>query len=274
MAEHTTAAAPRRRHPSSSSWLLHLTVAALMLFLIGPLVVVVISSFSASSSLAFPPESFSLRWYQQVLSSREWQVSFSLSFLLAVLAIPTVAVLSLLGGYGLTRGQFRGRGAVQTFLLSPLMVPETMLGLGLLAYLQSLGLINSIVGLWLVHSLIALPFGLRAVLNSAASLERRVEHSAASLGATPLRVFFTVTIPLLLPGLIAAGVFAAVLSLGEVAVSTFVAGANTTTVPLRVLSAVQFELDPSAAVVSTVLMVISLAVMLILERFIRISDHL
>lgn len=274
MADDYLSTPPRRRRLLPRSWPLYTVVALLLVFLIGPLIVVVITSFSATSALTFPPESFSLRWYEQVLSSREWQVSFSLSFLLAVLAIPTVAVLALLGGYGLTRGRFPGRGALQTFLMSPLMVPEIMLGLGLLAYLQSLGLINTIVGLWLVHALVAFPFGLRAVMNSAASLDPRVEASAASLGASPLRVFFTVTVPLLLPGLVAAGVFAAVISLGEVAVSTFVAGANTTTVPLRVLSAVQFELDPSAAVVSTVLMAISFVVMLLLERFVRVSDHL
>lgn len=257
-----------------TSWLLTIVVAATLVFLIGPLLVVVIVSFSASSSLAFPPESFSLRWYEQVLGSREWRVSFSLSFLLALLAIPTVALLALLGGYGLVRGRFRGQGVLQTILMAPLMVPEVMLGIGLLAYLQSIGLINTITGLWLAHSLIALPFGLRAVMNSASSLDQRVEASAASLGAGPLRVFITITLPQLLPGLISAGVFAAVLSLGEVAVSTFIAGANTTTVPLRVLSAVQFELDPSAAVVSTLLMAISAVVILALERFIRVSDHL
>lgn len=273
MADKTSTPVQRRRS-APSGWALHLVVTLLLVFLLGPLVVVVISSFSATSSLAFPPDSFSLRWYEQVLASREWQVSFSLSFVLALMAVPTVAVLALLGGYGLTRGRFRGRGALQTFLMSPLMVPEIMLGLGLLAYMQSLGLINSIIGLWLVHTLVALPFGLRAVLNSAAALDPRVEDSAASLGAGPVRAFFTVTVPLLLPGLVAAGVFAAVISLGEVAVSTFVAGANTTTVPLRVLSAVQFELDPSAAVVSTLLMLISIVVMLALERFVRISDHL
>jgi putative spermidine/putrescine transport system permease protein len=257
-----------------TSWLLTIVVAATLVFLIGPLLVVVIVSFSASSSLAFPPESFSLRWYEQVLGSREWRVSFSLSFLLALLAIPTVALLALLGGYGLVRGRFRGQGVLQAILMAPLMVPEVMLGIGLLAYLQSIGLINTITGLWLAHSLIALPFGLRAVMNSASSLDQRVEASAASLGAGPLRVFITITLPQLLPGLISAGVFAAVLSLGEVAVSTFIAGANTTTVPLRVLSAVQFELDPSAAVVSTLLMAISAVVILALERFIRVSDHL
>lgn len=257
-----------------ASWLLTIVVAATLVFLIGPLLVVVIVSFSASSSLAFPPESFSVRWYEQVLGSREWRVSFSLSFLLALLAIPTVALLALLGGYGLVRGRFRGQGVLQAILMAPLMVPEVMLGIGLLAYLQSIGLINTITGLWLAHSLIALPFGLRAVMNSASSLDRRVEASAASLGAGPLRVFITITLPQLLPGLISAGVFAAVLSLGEVAVSTFIAGANTTTVPLRVLSAVQFELDPSAAVVSTLLMAISAVVILALERFIRVSDHL
>lgn len=263
-----------RRFGAPGAWLLHLVVVLLLIFLVGPLIVVVISSFSGSSSLAFPPESFSLRWYQQVLGSREWQVSFSLSFLLALLTVPTVAVLALLGGYGIARGRFPGRGAVQAFLMSPLMVPEIMLGVGLLAYLQTLGLINTIVGLGLVHSLVAFPFGLRTVLNSATALDPRIERSAASLGAGPLRTFATVTVPLLLPGLVAAGVFAAVISLGEVAVSTFVSGANTTTVPLRVLSAVQFELDPSAAVVSTVLMVLSVVVMLLLEKFIRVSDHL
>lgn len=257
-----------------TSWLLTIVVVATLVFLIGPLLVVVIVSFSASSSLAFPPESLSLRWYEQVLGSREWRVSFSLSFLLALLAIPTVALLALLGGYGLVRGRFRGQGALQAILMAPLMVPEVMLGIGLLAYLQSIGLINTITGLWLAHSLIALPFGLRAVMNNASSLDQRVEASAASLGAGPLRVFITVTLPQLMPGLISAGVFAAVISLGEVAVSTFIAGANTTTVPLRVLSAVQFELDPSAAVVSTLLMAISAVVILALERFIRVSDHL
>ena len=257
-----------------ASWLLTIVVSATLVFLIGPLLVVVIVSFSASSSLAFPPESFSVRWYEQVLGSREWRVSFSLSFLLALLAIPTVALLALLGGYGLVRGRFRGQGVLQAILMAPLMVPEVMLAIGLLAYLQSIGLINTITGLWLAHSLIALPFGLRAVMNSASSLDRRVEASAASLGAGPLRVFITITLPQLLPGLISAGVFAAVLSLGEVAVSTFIAGANTTTVPLRVLSAVQVELDPSAAVVSTLLMAISAVVILALERFVRISDHL
>lgn len=262
------------RKSTPGSWLLHIVVALTMLFLIGPLLVVVITSFSASSSLAFPPESFSLRWYEQVLGNREWRVSFSLSFLLALLAVPTVAVLALLGGYGLVRGRFRGHGAVQAFLMSPLMVPEIMLGIGLLTYLQSLGLINTISGLWLAHSLVALPFGLRAVMNSATSLDPQIEASAASLGAGPVRVFLTVTLPQLLPGLVSAGVFAAVISLGEVAVSTFIAGANTTTVPLRVLSAVQFELDPSAAVVSTLLMAISVVVILVLERFVRVSNHL
>lgn len=262
------------RKSTSGSRLLHIVVALTMVFLISPLLVVVITSFSASSSLSFPPESFSLRWYEQVLANREWRVSFSLSFLLALLAIPTVAVLALLGGYGLVRGRFRGHGAVQAFLMSPLMVPEIMLGIGLLTYLQSLSMINTIGGLWLAHSLVALPFGLRAVMNSATSLDPQIEASAASLGAGPVRVFLTVTLPQLVPGLISAGVFAAVISLGEVAVSTFIAGANTTTVPLRVLSAVQFELDPSAAVVSTLLMAISVVVILVLERFVRISNHL
>lgn len=252
-----------------SGWGVRVFAGLVLLFLLLPLIVLVGSSFNSSSLVQFPPDGFSLRWYQAILSSPQWLVSINLSLLIAALVIPTVVVLGTLVAYGLFRG--KRRGFLTAAFMSPLIVPEVMIGLGLLSYFQGTGLINSIAGIWLVHSLVTFPFVVRTVGISVSALDPTLERAGHSLGASPLRVFFTVTLPQLRPGIIAGAVFAGVLSLGEVAVSAFVSGPNTTTVPLRIFSAVQFELDPSAAAVSTMLMALSVVVMLILSRWVDIS---
>jgi putative spermidine/putrescine transport system permease protein len=250
--------------------LLRRTAAALvLLFLIAPLAVLVVSSFNSTASLAFPPSGFSFRWYSEVLSSTDWLVSFQLSGLLALLVVVTTLAIATPAGYALTR---RPRPFITGLALAPLLVPEIIIALGLLYYLQGLHLINTITGLWLAHSLIALPYALRAIMVSAAGLDPALERAASSLGASRARTFWTVTLPLMRPGIVAAAVFAAVTSLGEVAVTQLISGANTVTVPVRIFSAVQFQLDPSVAAVSSLLMAVSVVVLLILDRFAGISD--
>lgn len=241
-------------------------------FLLAPLAVLVVSSFNSTASLAFPPQGFSLRWYSQVLSSQDWLVSFQLSGLLVLLVVITTLLIATPAGYALTRAKFRGRSVITGLALAPLLVPEIIIALGLLYYLQGLHLINTVAGLWLAHSLIALPYALRAIMVSAAGLDPALERAAASLGANRVRTFWTVTLPLMRPGIVAGAVFAAVTSLGEIAITALISGANTVTVPVRIFSAVQFQLDPSVAAVSTLLMAASVIVLLVLDRFAGVSD--
>lgn len=246
--------------------------AVVLAFLLAPLAVLVVSSFNSTASLAFPPQGFSLRWYSQVLSSRDWLVSFQLSGLLVVLVVIITVAIATPAGYALTRKSFRGRSVITGLALAPLLVPEIIIALGLLYYLQGLHLINTVAGLWLAHSLIALPYALRAIMVSAAGLDPALERAAASLGASRARTFWTVTLPLMRPGIVAGAVFAAVTSLGEIAITALISGANTVTVPVRIFSAVQFQLDPSVAAVSTLLMAASVIVLLVLDRFAGVSD--
>jgi putative spermidine/putrescine transport system permease protein len=241
-------------------------------FLLAPLAVLVLSSFNAQASLAFPPHGYSLRWYEAVLSSSGWLVSFQLSGLLMVLVVLTTVAVATPAGYALSRRRFRGSGLITGLALAPLLVPEIITALGLLYYLQGLHLINTVIGLWLAHSLIALPYALRAIMVSAAGLDPALERAAASLGAGRARIFRTVTLPLMRPGIVAGAVFAAVTSLGEIAITALISGANTVTIPVRIFSAVQFQLDPSVAAVSTLLMAASVVVLLVLDRFAGISD--
>ncbi|MFJ5226535.1 ABC transporter permease [Streptomyces sp. NPDC088400] len=251
-----------------------LPAAAVFLFLMAPLAVLALSSLNSTSSLSFPPRGISLRWYEEVLTSPDWLVSFRLSGLLVLLVVLTTVTIGTLAAYGLVRGDFPGRGLLSGLALAPLMVPEIIIALGLLYYFQGLGLVNSLMGLWLAHSLVALPFVVRTVMVSAQALDPTLERAAAALGAGRMRTFRTVTLPLLRPGILAGAVFAAVTSLGEVAVSALVSGSNTTTVPVRIFSAVQFQLDPSVAAVSTLLMLISVLVLVTVDRFTNFSEVL
>lgn len=261
--------ARHRTRAFGDGWAVRISALVVLVFLILPLVAMVGSSFNSTALVQFPPSGFSLRWYETVLTSQAWLVSIQLSLLVAVLTIPTVLILATLSAYGLNRG--RPKPILSSFFMSPLIVSEVMIGLGLLTYLQGTGAINSVAGLWLAHTLVTLPFAIRTVSISVQGLDPMLERAGQSLGAGPLRVFFTITLPQLRPGMVAGGIFAGVLSLGEVAVSTFVSGPNTTTVPLRIMSAVQFELDPSAAAVSTLLMVVSIVVMVALSKWVDLS---
>ncbi|RDG35479.1 ABC transporter permease [Streptomyces corynorhini] len=271
-----TSRAPRspralRRAGRVAAWL---PAAAVFVFLLAPLAVLALSSLNSTSSLSFPPSGLSLRWYGEVLSSQDWLVSFRLSGVLVLLVVLTTVTIGTLAGYGLVRGDFPGRGVLSGLALAPLMVPEIIIALGLLYYFQGLGLVNTLPGLWLAHSLVALPFVIRTVMVSAQALDPTLERAAATLGAGRARTFLTVTLPLLRPGILAGAVFAAVTSLGEVAVSALVSGSNTTTVPVRIFSAVQFQLDPSVAAVSTLLMLASVLVLVAVDRFTNFSEVL
>lgn len=243
-------------------------------FLLLPLVVVALSSFTSASNFRFPPEGLSLRWYADVFASREWLSSLGTSLLLAVLVAPVVVVLGTLGGYAIGAGRFPGRRALSVLFLSPLAVPGIMIGLALLYQFQSTGMCGSAAGIWIAHLVVTFPFCVRVAAVSAASLDRRLVHAARVLGASRLRAFLTVTVPLMRPGIVAGAFLAAVISLGEVAVSVFVAGPGTTTVPVRIYSAVQVQLEPSVAAVSTLLLLLSVVTIAVLDRTVRISRFL
>ncbi|WP_051172507.1 ABC transporter permease [Microbacterium indicum] len=243
-------------------------------FLLLPLVVVAVSSFTSASNFRFPPQGFSLRWYEEVFTSPDWLGTVGTSLILAVVVAPIAVVIGTLGGYAIGAGRFPGQRALNVLFLSPLAVPGIMVGLALMYQFQSLGLRGSAVGIVIAHLIVVFPFCVRVAAVSAASLDRRLVHAARVLGASRFRAFLTITVPQLVPGVVAGAFLAAVISLGEVAVSVFVAGSDTTTVPVQIYSAVQVQLEPSVAAVSTLLLVVSVATIAILDRTVHISRFL
>jgi putative spermidine/putrescine transport system permease protein len=238
------------------------------LFLLAPLVVVVLASFNSADFLSFPPRGFSLRWYRALWESEVWVDSFRLSLLVTAVVTPLSLAIGTLAAYALARYSFPGKGLVATLVMAPLVMPQIILGIALLNYFSALGLINSLTGLVVGHLIVTLPYTVRLVSISVHNLDPHLERAAQNLGATPLQTFWRVTLPLLRPGLVAGAIFAAIISFGELAVTLLIAGAKTTTLPLRIFNYTEYNFDPAINAVSTIFVVLALVLIVVLDRLI------
>ena len=241
---------------------------AVYVFLLAPLVVVVLASFNSADFLSFPPRGFSLRWYRALWESEVWGDSFRLSLLVTAVVTPLALIIGTLAAYALVRYSFPGKGVITTLLMAPIVMPQIVLGIALLNYMSGLGLVGSLTGLILGHLVVTLPFTVRLVSISVHNLDPALERAAENLGATPLETFWRVTLPLLRPGIVAGAIFAAIISFGELAVTLLIAGARTTTLPLRIFNYTEYNFDPTINAVSTIFVVLALVLIIALDRLI------
>jgi putative spermidine/putrescine transport system permease protein len=241
---------------------------AVYVFLLAPLVVVVLASFNSADFLSFPPRGFSLRWYRALWESEVWGDSFRLSLLVTAVVTPLALIIGTLAAYALVRYSFPGKGVITTLVFAPIVMPQIVLGIALLNYMSGLGLVGSLTGLILGHLVVTLPFTVRLVSISVHNLDPALERAAENLGATPLETFWRVTLPLLRPGIVAGAIFAAIISFGELAVTLLIAGARTTTLPLRIFNYTEYNFDPTINAVSTIFVVLALILIIALDRLI------
>lgn len=245
--------------------------ATVFTFLALPTTVVIIMSFSGAGTQQFPPPSFSLRWYEVVLRSAPWRDSFALSTVLAAIVTVLSLMLAVPVSYAIARHRFPGRDVLLLFLLSPLMVAQIVLGIGLLYFFNEVNLVDTVPGLVFAHTIVALPFVVRAVHVSALSLDPNLERAAAVLGAGFWRAFRDVVMPSLRPGIVAGAVFAVIISFGEAELSIFLSGIHNVPVPVRVFGAIEYTISPELSVVSTVLIWITIPGLFLLDRYVGLS---
>ena len=241
-------------------------VALLYLFLLGPLLIVLIISFDPNNYLSFPPQSFSFRWYLELLDNEAFVRGFRVSLILAAITTLVTTILAVPAALAVSRYRFRGAGFFVTFFTMPLMIPAIVLGLGLLLVLSPLRLTATYPGLLAAHIVVTLPFVVRTVATSLMTLAPEYEEAALSLGATPWRTFWRVTFPLIRPGVIAGAAIAFLVSFDEVVLTLFLVGPRLTTLPVEVFHYVEYRTDPQVAALSVVIVAISLAGVMLIER--------
>ena len=240
-------------------------ISSIILFLlIVPSLIVIPMSFSDSQYLEFPPKNLSLRWYENYFFSwkvengfNDWMAATRTSLLVAVLTIFVATPIGTLAAYGLTNSSARIRSILFPIMISPMMVPIILVAIGLFYFYVQFNMVNSIPGLVLGHSLVAMPLVLIIVLAALKNYDMNQEKVARSLGASRTRAFVEITLPQIKFSLVSAGLISFLTSFDEIIISLFVAGGDNSTITRSMFLALRDQIDPTIAAISTILIIIS-----------------
>lgn len=236
-------------------------------FMLAPPAMVVLVAFTDKGYIAMPFDGASLRWFRAILQQNDFVTAFFRSVALATGAATLAVVLALPAGMAIAWHRFRGRDVVLGLLLSPLTVPHVVLGIAILRFLTQIGASSTMTGLVAAHTVVVLPYVLRLVVAAATGFERDIALAAQSLGASGPTVFWRIELPLIFPGVAGGWLIAFINSFDELTLSIFVAAPSTQTLPVKLYAYIANTIDPLLASVSTVMLVLTLALMLLLERF-------
>ena len=253
---------------------LRLICALVLLFLILPVLVIVPPSFNSGTFLVYPLQGFSLRWYEDFFMSADWMRSLKNSLIIAPAATLLAMGFGTLAAIGLTRGEFRGKALVMSLLISPMIVPVVIIGVASYLFFAPLGMGNSYLSLILVHAVLGVPFVIITVTATLVGFDRSLTRAAASLGADPVRTFFRVQMPLILPGVVAGGLFAFITSFDEVVVVLFLGAPGDKTLPWQMFTGLREQISPTILAAATVLVAISIVLLITLEVLRRRSERL
>ncbi|MBV8912379.1 MAG: ABC transporter permease subunit [Acetobacteraceae bacterium] len=247
-------------------------VVAMMLL---PVLITLPVALTTSARISFPPSGIGLRWFQAIGGDTILLDALGRSLWLAALSSLLAVVFALPCAFAVHRIAFPGRQAVEVFLTGPRMIPQIVFVMGMLLWFERLRLSETFTGLVIAHLVAALPFAFRTLLVGVAGLDRRLEWSSAVLGATGLRTFLRVVLPQLKTGLIAAGIFAFVMSFNNVTLALFLSGIGQRTLPVEMFTRMYVGgMTPAIPAIAFLLALAGLLVFLVLDRTVGVYRYL
>ena len=239
-----------------------------LLFLCLPIAVVVPMSFSSASSLEFPPPGFSLRWYEAFFGNVRWLEALQTSAVVAVASSSAALVLGSTAAYGLVRGTYRGRALIEATFVAPLIIPSVIIAVALYIFFAQVGLLGSLLGLILGHTILGVPYVVLVMSVAIRSFDVRIEQAAYTLGASSGVMFRKVLLPNLLPSVFAAWIFAFINSFDEVIITVFISG-RYETVPKRMFNELVLEVNPTITAIATLLIAFSLVTVALIALLLK-----
>ena len=244
-------------------------------FMVIPMILTLMQSFDPRNFLSYNLEpQLNFKWYQMFFNTPLFANGLSTSLELSALVMLVALSVGIPSAVALSRVTFRGRGVIQTILLSPLIVPGVVLGVGLLEFFGSIGSQVAFINLMIAQVIVTFPYVLRTVTASCVGFDRSLEEASLTLGANDFKTFRSITFPLIRPGVIAGGLFSFTLSFSDVATSIFLIDPNTITLPSAILIYLRNYVDSTAAAASIIMIGINLVLLLVIDRVFGIDKFL
>jgi putative spermidine/putrescine transport system permease protein len=234
-------------------------------YLILPILIVFPMSISSAEFLTFPPPGYSLKWFKRYFSDPSWLQPTYMSLQVAILTTVLSSVLGTLAAISLVRTRFWGKSLANSLILAPMIIPVIIISIALYGFFSRIGLLGSRVGLVFGHTMVCVPFVVITVSASLKGFDESLEMAAMICGATRLKAFMKVTLPIIRPGMISGALFAFIISFDEIVISMFLCGIETRTLPLKMWEGIRMEVNPIIAAVSTLLICLSIVLLLSAE---------
>src|SRR5215471_18144384 len=224
-----------------AAYLLRFYIAAACVCLLAPILIVVVLAFSGEGYLHFPPTSLSLQWFARFFGDMQWQHALLASLVIGAIACLVSTTVGFFAAYAFLRAEFRGKKLLLSLMLTPIIVPSIITAIAMYYLAGRLGLIGNFLWLSLCHAVIAMPIVLLILLAALHAVDPNLERAALGLGGSRLRVFCQIVLPLALPGILSAALFA------------FLAGVRAQTLPVRIWNSLNLQVEPTIAAVSAFL---------------------
>lgn len=244
----------------------------IILFLLTPIAVTTLMAFDARDYLGpLPPPALSLRWFSAFFSDSYFLNGLITSVKLACLSVTISLFAGVATAYAVDRARFRGKEALVSFFLSPLVVPPVVTGFALLLFLSKIGVIDGFARLLCGHIIITVPYTIRATLASISGIDKSYTEAALILGANERHAFWDITLPLARTGIVSGAIFAFAVSMDDVAVSIMLTDAKTYTLPIALISSMRANFNLSIAAASVMLMAMTIILIVLLEKLVGLN---
>jgi putative spermidine/putrescine transport system permease protein len=263
--------------PSSGRVLMRILVLIAYVIIFAPVSMIVATSFFSQEIISFPPPALTWQWYANAWDKPEFLRGLITSLQVALLAAAVGVPVGTAAALAIVRGDFPGKQVISALLLAPLAVPGVVAGSGLyMFYVLAENALDRDIkatteGLVAAHVMLTIPWTVRLVVASLQGLDRAAEEAAANLGANPLTVFRRITLPMMRPGIVAAAMFSFIQSFENLDLSLLLVGPGRITLPVAMLNYLEFRIDPTLAAVATVQIVIIGVLMVVTDRFVKLS---
>ena len=246
---------------------LYVVAALIMVFLVAPSLIVIPMSFSESQYLEFPPRQWSIRWYDHYFNSDEWMAATWTSLKVATLTMLLATPLGTMAAYGLFVSNFRFAQLIFITIISPMMVPVVLVGIGVFYAYAKLKLVNTVLGIVMAHTILAIPLVLIVISAALKSFDMNQERVARSLGATRFHAFMVITLPQIRFAVISSALLAFITSFDEVIIAMFVSGGDNSTLTRSMFNALRDQIDPTIASISTIMVIVSVLLLTASQTF-------